>query len=369
MSSTDDRFAHLRSSTGHTRRAVLIALGAAGAAVSGLVTPGDLAAKKKKKKKTWRYSTQFGSVGTDDNNFSAPYAVVISANKRTAWVADNANHRIAVWTRPTANSTVWTFSTKFGGHGTGDTEFDFPSDIAISADELTAFVADQGNNRISIWTRPSNTSPTWSYSSQFGTPGTDDGNLLGPMGIALSADGLTAFVADYVNKRVVIWTRGSNPNDWSYSSKFGTYGSGIGQFGSPARVALSANGRTLLVADNGNNCISVWDQQDANQSVWSNSATFGAGGIDLGNLKNPFDVALSADGRTAWVADSENHRIAIWTRPSATSTAWTNTTTFGSFGSDDPNFNYPEALAVSPDGKTLWVADTINHRISIWKFA
>ena len=368
MSSPDDHPIDPRSATRHTRRSVLTALGAAGAVASGLVTPGDLAAKKKKKK-TWSYSTKFGSDGNGDNNFHNPYAVAISANKRTAWVADNANHRIAIWTRPTANSTVWTFSTKFGSNGTGDAEFDLPSDIAISADELTAFVADQGNNRISIWTRPNDTSTTWSYSSQFGTAGTGDRNLLAPVGVALSADGLTTFVSDALNNRVVIWTRESNPTDWSYSTKFGTYGSGVGQLYGQAGLALSANGRTLLVADYGNNRISVWDRQDANATSWTNSTTFGTFGSGPGNLSSPFDVALSADGRTAWVADNYNHRISIWTRTGANSTTWTNTTTFGSLGSDDPNFNYPQSVAVSSDGNTLWVADTVNHRISIWKYA
>jgi DNA-binding beta-propeller fold protein YncE len=58
-----------------------------------------------------------------------------------------------IWTRPDATSTSWSFSAKFGTQGSGDSNLSGPYSVAVSADSLTAWVADFSNNRISIWTQ------------------------------------------------------------------------------------------------------------------------------------------------------------------------------------------------------------------------
>ena len=48
---------------------------------------------------------------------------------------------------------------------------------------------------------------------------------------------------------------------------------------------------------------------------------------------------MTPDALTALIADTDNHRISVWTRTGANSTDWSNQTTFGSFGSGPSNFD------------------------------
>ena len=71
---------------------------------------------------------------------------------RPAGSLQPGNNRIAVWTRPSTTSTTWSYSAQFGTQGSGDSNFSVPTGVFVSADTLTAWVADSGNNRIAIWT-------------------------------------------------------------------------------------------------------------------------------------------------------------------------------------------------------------------------
>ncbi|MFM8593930.1 MAG: hypothetical protein ACKOCK_06005, partial [Chloroflexota bacterium] len=128
---------------------------------------------------------------------------------------------------PTALPTGWVYSTKFGSSGSGDTNFSSPTCVAVSSDFLTAWIADSTNNRVTVWTRPDTSSTTWSFSTKFGTVGSGDTNLNGPNGLAVASDGLSVWVADTLNHRLVIWTRPDIASTtWSFSTKFGTGGAG-----------------------------------------------------------------------------------------------------------------------------------------------
>ncbi|MFM9107890.1 MAG: hypothetical protein ACKOWF_14460, partial [Chloroflexota bacterium] len=102
----------------------------------------------------WQNQTTFGSAGSGSSQFSNPGGIAVSVDGLTAWVADESNSRISVWTRPDtgANKTAWTNQTTFGSDGTGSSQFSRPYGVVVSADGLTAWVADYKNNRISVWT-------------------------------------------------------------------------------------------------------------------------------------------------------------------------------------------------------------------------
>ncbi len=315
----------------------------------------------------WTYSAQFGSWGSGDSEFNWPYGITLSGDELTAWVADAFNDRIAIWTRPAAASTAWSYSAQFGSQGSGDSNFDWPSGIAVSANMLTAWVADSSNNRIAIWTRPNTSSTAWSYSAQYGTFGSGDSQLGFPAGVAVSADGLTTWVADSFNSRIVIWTRpNAGSTSWSYDARFGSSGAGAGTFLAPVGLFASGDRKTTWVADHDNNRISIWTRSGPSAQEWNPSVQFGSLGVGPANLVSPAGVSLSADGLTAWVADSGNSRITVWTRPTASSMEWSPNAQFGAYGSGDSEFDNPTTVVASPDTLTVWVADQNNNRITVW---
>jgi DNA-binding beta-propeller fold protein YncE len=370
---------------GTTRRAGLA--GALGVLLGGRAgaLAGDAAHKRRDANRaqagtesgTWRYSTKFGTKGHGNSNFYDPSGVFVSADTLTAWVADTGNNRIAVWTRLSTSSTTWSYSTKIGSGllGFDDKSFYNPTGIFVSADELTAWVADTRNHRISIWTRPNISSTTWSYSTEFGkgnllTPAGDK-NFRNPRGVFVSADTRTAWVADSYNNRISIWTRpNTTSKTWSYSTEFGKGNlftpAGDKNFNDPRGVFVSADKRTAWVADMRNHRISIWTRPSTSSTTWSYSTQFGTRGSGARNFDWSQGVFVSADTLTAWVADMYNSRISIWTRPNTTSKTWSYSAQFGTYGSGNGNFYRPTGVFVSADALTAWVVDPSNDRISIW---
>jgi DNA-binding beta-propeller fold protein YncE len=284
-----------------------------------------------------------------------------------AWVADSDNARISVWTRPNASSTAWSNLTTFGSYGTGSSEFKRPTGLALSTDELTVWVVDEDFHRISVWARPDISSTAWTNQTTFGSGGNEPDQFVFPTNVAVSVDGLTAWVADGGNDRLAVWTRpDAGSSTWSFQTTFGHGGSGANARQTPYGIAVSPDTLTVWVTEFDKDRVSVWTRPNAGSTAWERKTMFGSKGSNLNQLFGPRGITVSPDGLTAWVADSINGRIAIWTRPNVSSTSWTNLTTFGSSGEELAQFQSPSSVAISADKKTVWIADPYNARIAIW---
>jgi tripartite motif-containing protein 71 len=78
--------------------------------------------------------------------------------------------------------------------------------------------------------------------------GTADGQFRYPQGVAVAAKG-NVFVADSANARVQYFT----PTG-SFLGKWGSFGTGPGEFHSPTDVTLLEGGKRIYVLDAGYNC-------------------------------------------------------------------------------------------------------------------
>ncbi len=78
-----------------------------------------------------------------------------------------------------------------------------------------------------------------------------------------------------------------------------------------------------------------------------------------GELQNPSDAAVSADGTKLYVTDSKAHRIVIFDIKTGQLVK-----SFGRRGGGEGEFAFPSALAVARDGNLL-VVDQINARIQV----
>lgn len=312
-------------------------------------------------------STQYGleatigEFGPNPDQFNTAIGVAASPDGLTVWVADLAkqNPRVAIWTRPTRSSNAWTYQTSFGSLGSEPNQFFDPFAVAVSPDTLTVWVADAGNDRIAVWRRNTATSLTWEPHSLIGT-----GEMNNPIAVAVTPDGLTALAAESDDGRISVWKRESSTStEWIRHSTFGSTGRGNNQFDRPAGVAISADGLTVWVGDANNRRISIWRRASANDTDWQPWTTFGNGGSGPGQIDLPRGVAISPDTLKIWICDSLNRRISVWTRPDSNSIAWTALTTFA-----QGQVQIPTSVTVTPDGDTAWVGDTRRNSVSVWGF-
>ena len=135
---------------------------------------------------------------------------------------------------------------------------------------------------------------------------------------------------------------------YEFVLKWGSWGSGDGQFDSPKGVAVDSSGN-VYVADTGNSRIQKFTSNGTLLAQW------GSEGTGDGQFDHPYGVAVDSSGNV-YVADGYNHRIQKFTSGGTFVTKW------GSSGSGDSQFSCPYGVAVDSSGN-VYVADGWNDRI------
>jgi hypothetical protein len=136
----------------------------------------------------------FGSEGSEDGKMLAPSGAAIYDNMdywsfSYVFVVDSGNDRVNVYQMYTGS-----FIFSFGKTGSGDGEFNNPTDIAIS-EEGYIFITDSGNNRIQKFSLGGH------FLTKFGESGNGEGQLNNPAGITTDKDG-NVYVVDKGNNRI-----------------------------------------------------------------------------------------------------------------------------------------------------------------------
>ena len=145
----------------------------------------------------------------------------------------------------------------------------------------------------------------------------------------------------YGNSRVIEFT-----NDGHYVRKFGTKGTGDGQFTLPHGVTVDAQGH-IYVADRSNSRVQVFDHDGKFLAKWT----------DIGQ---PWDVYYAAQENAIYMCDGK------WDRIVKLSTDGKVLGELSHFGNAPGEISYAHAIAVSPDGKDIYVAEIKNWRVQKW---
>jgi DNA-binding beta-propeller fold protein YncE len=190
----------------------------------------------------------------------------------------------------------------------------------------------------------------YTFVKSWGSQGHGDGQFVLPWGVAVDPSGYV-YVTDP--------RRFSEPGNWrvdkftldgDFEMKFGSQGTGNGQFGLdyPKGVAVDPEGN-VWVTDAGR--IEKFD------SGGKFLAAYGSWGTGNGQFENPQDIALDSAGNV-FVIDSSNDRVQKLDPNGNYLLQW------GGVGWDnaDGHFLFPEGIVVDLSGN-VFVVDTYNHRI------
>lgn len=191
-----------------------------------------------------------------------------------------------------------------------------------------------------------------------------------PFGVAAAPDGLTALVAEYGGRRIRRIVIATGVVSLVAGSGYAGYANGVGasaQFMSPRDVSVTPDGLTAVVADEHSNRIRCITLASSMVSTLAGSGAVGNGdgaGASA-QFHFPCGVAVTPDGLTVLVADSNNHRIRsiVLATQVVTTVAGSGTAGYTEGVGASAHFNQPMGLAVTPDGLTAVVADTGNRRI------
>jgi DNA-binding beta-propeller fold protein YncE len=171
--------------------------------------------------------------------FHQPGAIAASAH--TLAVVEPMLHQVLLINRPRHEGAATDFKLRasFGARGSSDGELLFPSDVAIAEDERV-YVCDRGNHRIQVF------SPAGEHLSTWGDWGWAPGFFADPFGVEVACD--RVYVTDSSNHRVQVFDL---EGEWLY--EWGLHAliprEGEGKLHYPGGLAVSAAGDLAAVAE------------------------------------------------------------------------------------------------------------------------
>ncbi len=183
---------------------------------------------------------------------------------------------------------------------------------------------------------------TYQFVTKWGSSGTGDGQFTNPSGIAIDTSG-NVYITDRTHDPIQKFS-----SDGTFLTKWGSAGTGNGQFSSPEGVAVDSSGNVYVV-DTYNSRIQKFSSTGAFITKWGNQ------GSGDGQFYWPKGVAVDSSGNV-YTADDYNHRIQKFSSTGDFLGKW------GSKGSGDGQFDDPVGIAVDSSGN-VYVADKNNHRI------
>jgi DNA-binding beta-propeller fold protein YncE len=179
---------------------------------------------------------------------------------------------------------------QWGTHGTNDGQVAFPR--AVATDRAgNIFVSEYGlRERVQLFSRSNAT-----FLQTIGGEGTANGEFNRPEGLDVDEQG-RLFVADSCNHRVQVFSR-----DGKWLTSYGRAGSAVGELSYPYDVRVDTTG-FQFVCEFGNSRIQVFDREHRSVEV------IGRVGSAPGEFSNPWSIALDSLGNL-YVADAQNHRV------------------------------------------------------------
>ena len=200
-------------------------------------------------------------------------------------------------------------------------------------------------------TLPSSTPPkatptpchSYTFNEKWGSSGTGNGQFNQPAGIDLDSNG-NVYVVDKLNHRIQKFD-----STGTFLKKWGSLGNSNGKFNSPSDITLDGGNNSIFVADSGNHRIQKFNIN----GVFD--LTFGIYGASDGLFNSPAGISSPSE-RVIYISDTLNHRIQRYQTNGSRIQQW------GSLGSDNDKFNTPMGL-VNNRNKYLYIADKVNNRI------
>jgi hypothetical protein len=183
---------------------------------------------------------------------------------------------------------------------------------------------------------------TYEFVMKWGTPGTGEGQFNGLYDVAVDSND-NVYVADSLNHRIQKFN-----STGGFILEWGSSGTGNGQFNYPWCLAVDSNDN-VYVADSLNHRVQKFNSTGGFVTKWG---TLGTGD---GQLNRPFGVAVDSNDNV-YVADFWNHRVQKFNSTGGFILKW------GTLGTGDGQLNGTRGIAIDSNDN-VYVGDYYNYRV------
>lgn len=252
--------------------------------------------------------TEYDSAGTIIRSLAAigttPTGLDVDNDGRV-YVAINGDNQVR---RYVPTSTSFQLDTTFNGTGfigkadkstgSGNGEFNAPYDVAVSPDGEEIDISDSANHRIQRFTKDA------VFLSTFGTQGSEIWQFNAPKGLAFDSIGYM-YVADSGNNRISLLLP---PGAIGAS---GSAGTALGSF--QGLVNMGVNNRGIYSAETGNNRVQFFDPLRSGHGIERTPFSVRGSLSTVVSLNQPSSVAPVGDflEEKLYIADTGNNRVML----------------------------------------------------------
>ena len=271
------------------------------------------------------------------NQLDRPFELDIDDDNQSIVIADRYNHRIVEWK---IGASIGKVIAGGRGQGNGLDQLNHPTDVLIDKETNSLFIADYLNRRVVRWSR-----------SQGTTQGEVIADDVDCWGLAIDHQRYL-YVSDTERNEVRRYTIGGQ--DGCIVAGGNGQGNQLNQFKVPAYVFVD-QAQAVYVSDHLNHRVMKWSKR-ANQGI---VVAGGQGeGSALTQLYYPEGLVVDASG-TIYVADSENNRLMRWQNGAQQGTIIVGGNSEGNAANQ---LRSPRGLCFDSQHK-LYVTDHRNYRV------
>jgi 6-phosphogluconolactonase (cycloisomerase 2 family) len=294
------------------------------------------------------------------DGLDGPRSVAVSPGGEYVYVAGNGEAAVAAFSRDGITGRLTFIQARHSQQG-----LEGAVGVAVSPEGSHVYVAGNNDDSLVVFARNAG-SGALSYverQSDGGGGGSVDG-LDGARAVALSPDGKHAYVAGHDEDAVAVFERDQPTGELSYVEMQQDGSGGVDGLNGAQSLTVSPDGKHVYVASESDNAVAIFGRDGTSGTLsYMGLVRDGDGGVD--GLGGAYAVIISPEGGHAYVAGYVDNAVALFTR-NASSGALSFVEVYKDGDPGIDGLNGANALALSPDGSTLYVASRKDNALAVF---
>jgi 6-phosphogluconolactonase (cycloisomerase 2 family) len=300
-----------------------------------------------------------GVDGVDGLAFAS--ALALSPDGAHLYVTGSHDGAVAVFRRDTTTGALSFVEAQENGVA-GVEGLAFARAVAVSPDGSHVYVAGQQDNAVAVFRRNALTGwLTFVEVQRQGVRGVD--GIAGPLALMVSPDGAHVYVAAGSQSAVTVFSRNASTGGLTLVAVEGEGAIDLGLSGIHS-VAVSPDGAYVYAAGQADSAVGIFRRNKRTGALtFTDIVAQGFDGVD--GLYGALWVTLSPNGAQVYVASTHDNALAVFTRDAGTGALTFVEKQEGA--PDRPWSAFARGAAVSPDGKSVYVAGASSNAVAVFR--